>query len=89
MDAVSSGQIIDLKPASVLGILTAQLGWRIQKTDDSVVPVDEVPSLKVYVAGRSVDLPATSDQFPTYGPWTAYRNVTRGKVGGLLAGAPL
>lgn len=54
---------------------------------------DEVDDkLRLYVVGQKVrhgEGGGGGDQFPTYGPLVAYRNVTKGKSGGLRVGDSL
>lgn len=50
-----------------------------------------MPGLKLYVAGQTVEQPLSGeeDRFPIYGPIVAYREVTRGKPGGLADDEPM
>lgn len=52
--------------------------------------------VRLYVVGQELRHPGESeglvrgaDEFPTYGPLVAYRNVTKGKSGGLRVGDSL
>ncbi len=72
----------------MIPLLKNQLRWRIQKFDDSVIENEEVESLRLYVVGQRVTQ-GGPDQFPTYGPLLSYREVTKGKAGGLGQGDPL
>ncbi|KAL9595867.1 MAG: hypothetical protein Q9219_006172 [cf. Caloplaca sp. 3 TL-2023] len=73
----------DLAPSSVIPILTSQLNWRLQNIDDSALDISQVPSLRIHVVGQEVKQRAEEDQFPEYGPLRVFRQVTKGKVGGL------
>ncbi|KAL8842549.1 MAG: hypothetical protein Q9170_000503 [Blastenia crenularia] len=73
----------DFAPSVVTPILTSQLNWRLQNIDDSQLEVSQVPSLKIHVVGQEVQHRAREDQFPEYGPLRVFRQVTRGKAGGL------
>ncbi|KAI4171467.1 MAG: hypothetical protein LQ343_004205 [Gyalolechia ehrenbergii] len=73
----------DLAPSNIIPILTSQLSWRLQNLDDSPLDVGQVPSLKIHVVGQEVKQTVREDQFPEYGPLKVFRQVTRGKDGGL------
>lgn len=52
--------------------------------------------VRLYVVGQELRHPGEreglvrgADEFPTYGPLVAYRNVTKGKSGGLRVGDSL
>lgn len=81
----------DLKPASVVPVLTDQLNWRIQRFDNRPVDIGKVTSLKLYVAGQEVHQwdGRTLDKLPIYGPLVAYRDITKGKAGALGDDDPL
>ena len=97
-DATSYGQIplthallsypttANLDPANVVPFLQEKLCWRLQAFDDQAVDIATVKDLKLYVAARTVQQTEATDQFPIYGPTTAYRDVTRSKPGGLKDG---
>lgn len=80
---LSSPEISRLEPDIVVPFLTRELSWRIQKLDGSVVDAENVPSLRLYVAGQQVRQCDRADEFPVYGPVIAYRSITRGKGGCL------
>ncbi|KAL8651556.1 MAG: hypothetical protein Q9210_003187 [Variospora velana] len=73
----------DLAPSNVVPLLTSQLKWRLQNTDDSPLDIGRVSSLKVHVVGQAVKARATDDEFPEYGPMQVYKEITVGKAGGL------
>ncbi|KAL8988921.1 MAG: hypothetical protein Q9177_002084 [Variospora cf. flavescens] len=73
----------DLAPSNVVPLLTSQLKWRLQNTDDSPLDIGQVSSLKVHVVGQAVKARATDDEFPEYGQMQVYKEITAGKVGGL------
>ena len=70
-------------------LLTSLLSWRIQDVDDAAVPIEDVPSLRVYVVGQQVEPRVGDDEFPAYGELIAYRDVTRGRPGALEDDDPL
>ena len=81
----------DLKPESVVPVLTKQLNWRIQTLKNEPVPTEKVTSLKLYVAGQEVyqwDV-QTKDKLPLYGKLIPYRGITKGKAGALGDDDPL
>lgn len=81
----------------MIPVLTEQLSWRIQTFDDDVLDNEEVgDKVRLYVVGQELRHPGEkeelvrgADEFPTYGPLVAYRNVTKGKSGGLRVGDSL
>ena len=73
----------DLAPSAIVPLLTSQLNWRLQGTDDMPIDIGQVPSLKIHVVGQSVKQRVAEDQFPEYGPLQVYREITVGKAGGL------
>lgn len=84
----------DLRPENVIPLLTEHLNWRIQTFDDDVLGNEEFEGkVRLYVVGQEVWYPAEAgeraDEFPRYGPLVAYRNVTKGKSGGLRLGDSL
>ena len=78
-----------LAPRTVVPFLTSQLNWRLQGIDDAPLDIAQYPSLQLYVAGQRVIPRGTEDSFPKYGNMTAYRSVTRGKLGGLRDEDPI
>ena len=86
---LSSSTLSSLDPDDVVLYLKEQLDWRIQAFDDSVIDVEKVESLKVYVVGQEVRQTAGDENFPIYGPLVPYRDITREKTGGLKDGDPL
>lgn len=72
-----------LVPRNVVPILTSQLIWRLQNTDDSALNIGQVPSLRIHVVGQEVRQTVVEDQFPVYGQMQVYREITAGKMGGL------
>lgn len=73
----------DLAPSQVVPLLTSQLTWRLQNVDDSPLVIDQVLSIKIHVVGQEVQPRVAEDEFPQYGPLVVYREITRGKAGGL------
>lgn len=86
-----SSSVQDLKPESVVPVLTKQLNWRIQTLTNQPVETEKVTSLKLYVAGQEVYQwdEATHDKLPLYGPLIPYRGITRGRAGALRDDDPL
>ncbi|KAL8681644.1 MAG: hypothetical protein Q9186_002241 [Xanthomendoza sp. 1 TL-2023] len=76
----------DLAPSKIVPLLTSQLNWRLQSTSDAPLDVSKVPSLKIHVVGQEVKPRVSDDEFPEYGHLVAYRDVTKGKAGGLQDG---
>ncbi|KAL9011382.1 MAG: hypothetical protein Q9173_003766 [Seirophora scorigena] len=73
----------DLAPRNVVPLLTSQLNWRLQNTDDSPLDIGRVSSLKIHVVGQAVKARATEEAFPEYGRMQTYKEITAGKAGGL------
>ena len=80
----------------MIPLLTEQLSWRIQTFDDEVLDNEDFgDKVRLYVVGQEVRCPKEregdnrTDEFPSYGPLVAYRNVTTGKSGGLRVGDSL
>ncbi|KAL8721571.1 MAG: hypothetical protein Q9225_001779 [Loekoesia sp. 1 TL-2023] len=73
----------DLAPSNVVPLLTSQLNWRLQNMDDSSLDIGQVPSLKIHVVGQEVKQRVKEDQFPEYGRLQVFKQITRGKAGGL------
>ncbi|KAL8730770.1 MAG: hypothetical protein Q9166_003840 [cf. Caloplaca sp. 2 TL-2023] len=76
----------DLTARNMVPILTSQLNWRLQTTDDVPLDVGKVPSLKIHVVAQEVKPRVSEDEFPEYGRLVVYRQVTEGKAGGLQDG---
>lgn len=76
----------DLASSKVVPLLTSQLNWRLQTTDDAPLDISKVPSLKIHVVGQEVKPRVSEDEFPEYGHLAVYREVTKGKAGGLQDG---
>lgn len=88
---LASSSVSDLKPDSVIPILKDQLHWRAQAFDNRPIDAAGLTSLKLYVAGQEVSQwdGRHSDKLPVYGRLIAYREITRGKAGGLRDEDPL
>jgi hypothetical protein len=82
---LASPAVYDLTPECVRPVLKDQLKWRIQDFDGHPIDVERVPSLKLYVAGQDVHQwgAGSPDKLPVFDPLIGYRNITRGKAGGL------
>ncbi|KAL8831655.1 MAG: hypothetical protein Q9191_000732 [Dirinaria sp. TL-2023a] len=78
---------VNLKPNSTVPYLSTQLGYRIQRLDDSPVGNNEIPSsFKLAIVGQRVVSSMTNDRFPYYGPLVEYPEATKGLFGGLKKG---
>ena len=84
--ALADAPIPDLSPQHVIPYLSTQLGYTIQRLNDSVVGLKEVPSLMVAVVGQKVEHTELSDGFPKYGALVEYWQATHKLVGGLKKG---
>ncbi|KAI9895089.1 MAG: hypothetical protein M1814_000314 [Vezdaea aestivalis] len=88
--AYGAGKLKDLTPDSVVPFLRDNLNWGVQLYDDSSVPVEKVTSLKVYVTSTEVTPPKDKARdFPTYGPYIPFLDITKDKKGGLADGGDL
>ncbi|KAL8670721.1 MAG: hypothetical protein Q9168_004748 [Polycauliona sp. 1 TL-2023] len=76
----------DLSSSKMVPLLTSQLTWRLQSTDDTPIDITKVPSLKIHVVGQDMKPRVLDDEFPEYGTARVYREVTVGKAGGLQEG---
>lgn len=56
--------------------------------DDSCVPTNEVPELKISVVSSCVTPAEAEDQFPIWGDFEVHTPVTSGRPGGLSDGEP-
>ena len=85
-DALDGVQIPNLSPKHVVPYLKANLNYRVQKPDDTVLDNKDVPGLKVAVVGQLVKQPASAGQFPKYGPFVEFADATPNIIGGLKPG---
>ena len=56
--------------------------------DETVVPRDQVPDLKISVVSSVVTRAQSDDEFPTWGPVTVLTDITNGRPAGLDHGDP-
>lgn len=54
--------------------------------DDTAVPTDQVPDLKVSVVSALVQKATSPSDFPRWGDFTVHDNVTDSRPAGLRAG---
>ncbi|KAL8632330.1 hypothetical protein Q9189_001902 [Teloschistes chrysophthalmus] len=76
----------DLAPEKIVPLLTSGLNWRLQGTNDSSLNISAVPSLKIHVVAQAVKPRVAEDEFPEYGQFVVYREITLGKDGGVGSG---
>ena len=81
-EALQAANLPDSSEAGVIGYLTNNLQWRIQKTDGTVVDNTACPSLNVSVQVEDVTYPANDSDFPTYSNAVEHPEITQGKAGG-------
>ena len=82
-------QLHNLSPRQVVPYLKANLNYRVQKPDDSVLDNKDVPGLRIAIVGQLVKQPASAAQFPKYGPFEEFPDATPNIVGGLKPGQTL
>ena len=73
---VAGGIIDDLEAESVLPLLKDSLEVRLRSSDGETVT--ELSGFKMTVSSRNVNPPATISDFPEYGEWVAYPEITDG-----------
>lgn len=56
--------------------------------DETSIPRDSVPDLKISVVSSVVTRAQSDDEFPTWGPFTVLTNITHGRPAGLCYGEP-
>ena len=84
IDVIDTDKTHNLLPQTVEPYLQKKLTWRVATVTGEPVDLKKLPSLKIYVVDQVVTPPQTSTDFPIYGEVTPYRNITEGKLGGLL-----
>ncbi|TAQ87719.1 hypothetical protein B7494_g3943 [Chlorociboria aeruginascens] len=67
---------------NVVGYLTENLVWGVQKSDGTIVPNAQVPGLQILVQDEIVTLATDITKLPIYGEKTLHPEVTSGKAGG-------
>lgn len=60
----------------------------MSQMDDSSVPTNEVPELKISVVSSCVTPAEAEDEFPSWGTFQVHTPVTAGRPGGLCEGEP-
>ncbi|KAG0642707.1 hypothetical protein HOY80DRAFT_917226 [Tuber brumale] len=89
LTGVLLGRITELKslePEIVVPYLKNNLHWMCSRPDNTPIPIEEIPSLKVGVASVLVQIPTADHLLPTYGQWQRLYEVTAGRIGGLAKG---
>ncbi|PUU78148.1 hypothetical protein B9Z19DRAFT_1108432 [Tuber borchii] len=79
-------ELNSLEPESVIPYLQSKLHWRCNKPNDTPIPREEIPSLKVGVASVPVQVPTPDHLLPKYGEWQPQYEVTAGRTAGLAEG---
>jgi tyrosinase len=79
-------ELDSLEPEKVIPYLQKSLHWRCNRPDDTPVPREEIPSLKVGVASVPVEVPTPDHLLPTYGEWQPQYEVTAGRKAGVAEG---
>lgn len=83
--AVQSGTLKDLEPTNVVPMLSEQLQWRIQSSDNCPWNATDVAGLEVVVVCQPLTPTTSTTEFPVYGAIEQYHDVTAGKAGGSRA----
>ncbi|KAG0641703.1 tyrosinase precursor [Tuber brumale] len=79
-------ELNSLEPEAVISYLQSNLHWRCNKPDNTPIPREEIPSLKVGVASVPVEVPTPDHLLPKYGEWQPLYEVTAGRKAGLVEG---
>ncbi|KAK3683147.1 hypothetical protein LTR37_020509 [Vermiconidia calcicola] len=79
---MESGELANMKLATVEGYLTYNLHWRVDMFDDTEVFAEDVADLSVTVVTARVLPAASEDAFPQWSEFTEISGITRGKPGG-------
>ncbi|RPB05865.1 Di-copper centre-containing protein [Choiromyces venosus 120613-1] len=82
-------ELNSLEPENVIPYLQSKLHWRCNRPDDTPIPREEIPSLKVGVASVPVEVPSPDHLLPKYGEWQPHYQVTAGRTAGLVEGDDL
>jgi len=81
-DKLGAEKLAHLEPELVGPYLKANLHWRIQKHDNTVIERSEIPSLKISVGHALVEVPESVADFPSWGKIHINLGVTTGRPGG-------
>lgn len=73
---------IDLSPDAAVPFLRDHLSWALIQVSKEL-PMNRLPSLKVGVSCSKVTYYADKNRLPSYGGWSTYYEVTKGKDGGM------
>ncbi|KAK3724436.1 hypothetical protein LTR37_001060 [Vermiconidia calcicola] len=79
---MESGELANMKLATVEGYLTDNLHWRVGMFDDTEVSAEDVADLSVTVVTARVLPAASEDAFPEWSEFAEISSITRGKPGG-------
>lgn len=79
----SDGALSDMSDAAVSDYLRANLEWRIQMLDGSVVALADFPHLEVAILASNVQMPTTNEGLPAWGELKTLTEITQGKPCGL------
>jgi tyrosinase len=80
------GALGSLETGDIVTYLKDNLHWRVQKSDKSEIPREDVPHFKVTVLSTEVKPAESVNDFPTFvGGWEEHTEVTAGKPGGRKA----
>ncbi|KAM5453958.1 putative tyrosinase [Microsporum audouinii] len=87
---LSTSTILGLDDDIVVPVLSKFLTWKIQDQEGNVIPTEDIvgsnggKGLEIRAARRDVKPLSKGDldNFPEYGEWVMYDDITRGKVGG-------
>ncbi|KAK8031242.1 tyrosinase [Apiospora arundinis] len=93
LNGMDAGELKNLEVDNATPYLREHLQWRLADMNGVEIPVESVPSLKVFVADQEVTPPSSSNNrggaaspYPVYGKATAHLNVTEGKPGSAQTG---
>ncbi|KAF8518998.1 hypothetical protein BU17DRAFT_90486 [Hysterangium stoloniferum] len=76
------GGVHELEPEKVVPYLQKNLHWTVQKHDDTVVPNQDVPGLKVTAGHTYVECPEEPEHFAKWGGLNVHAQATSGRHGG-------
>ncbi|KAF4635965.1 hypothetical protein G7Y89_g2127 [Cudoniella acicularis] len=72
---------------STVPYLKSNLSWRVQLLNGTVVPTEQLPSLRISVQDEEVTMAKAIYELPTYGKKTMHPEITKDKTGGDKGGA--
>ncbi|KAI9767433.1 MAG: hypothetical protein M1840_005662 [Geoglossum simile] len=83
ISCIEDSKLNTLKPEDVKPFLIKNLHWRVTLLNDTHVPRENVPDLKLSIMSVDVKKPESDDKFPTYFDYTIHRAITAGRPAGL------